>query len=502
MRRWTISGLLIFIPSFTCSTFAIISEDAEVSSAPTKKINPKLRKQEDSASAPSSSRTVSISAHGEEVHQASETEGDKPKSKHNTYFFKVHRPEKDAPLTSLYESGNTVSELQEEHDKIQEDDEFDSMFEELTSTGGCPETLVPLEPRESSQRLDDLEHYPVACDKNAGQYLSSWKMSTGGTANKLQMSYSCCIFADKLAVDQCTTGSKTFGNADGSIMNLVSNTGDQNKIGCSTAAEGALTDWKLVKSGESVVIDYTCCPLDPAGQQFTSPCKDAESDVQSEDFMLKGLRKHQLACEHGHAMMNWEMYKTGDKFQLKWNCCPVGNVVEMNPTPKTCCWVGDPHYNTFDGVTHHPMRPTGGYYWVVKTDTVQIQSYYQSAHGTDPMRTRGIAVAGKFLLGNKLVVRYDVAELKTSGSAKSYRTGGLTKEILWNGNIVDNGGNWQSAEMDGKVNLQRTGSKEYLNLPMGMKLDVTQYSYYEDQCLTAMKIGKKDYGGQCGVFTK
>jgi len=72
-------------------------------------------------------------------------------------------------------------------------------------------------------------------------------------------------------------------------------------------------------------------------------------------------------------------------------------------TTGTCLVWGDPHVLTFDN--KRVDFYTKGEYWIVKSDTVQIQGKYQPTHATSGLSVmKEIAFGGSFLQGSKLII--------------------------------------------------------------------------------------------------
>jgi hypothetical protein len=71
--------------------------------------------------------------------------------------------------------------------------------------------------------------------------------------------------------------------------------------------------------------------------------------------------------------------------------------------PKVCKIYGDPHVDTFDGVTVDYYAP--GEYWIVKSQNVKIQGRYAETRMTNGLSvTKEIAVGGPFIKGHTLIV--------------------------------------------------------------------------------------------------
>jgi len=85
---------------------------------------------------------------------------------------------------------------------------------------------------------------------------------------------------------------------------------------------------------------------------------------------------------------------------------PTGPILTTVPPmgpPKDCTLIGDPHIKTFDGMKANYYTP--GEYWIVKSPSVSIQGKYAALKITNGLAViTGIAVGGKFLNGNKIIV--------------------------------------------------------------------------------------------------
>jgi len=71
--------------------------------------------------------------------------------------------------------------------------------------------------------------------------------------------------------------------------------------------------------------------------------------------------------------------------------------------PKICKIYGDPHVDTFDGVTVDYYAP--GEYWLVKSTQIKIQGRYAQTRMTNGLSvTKQVAIGGPFLKGHVLIV--------------------------------------------------------------------------------------------------
>jgi len=127
-----------------------------------------------------------------------------------------------------------------------------------------------------------------------------------------------------------------------------------------------------------------------------------------------------------------------------------------NPRSGICKIFGDPHIRVFDAPKrgYQSMYRTG-VFWIVKSDSVWIQGYYESAHKKRPMYThvRKLAIGGPFLQGNTLML--EPTKIWWNGDGEIMNMG-IDGEQSWTG-------------MDGKVkvamNIGSTKIKAYIDLP-------------------------------------
>jgi len=161
---------------------------------------------------------------------------------------------------------------------------------------------------------------------------------------------------------------------------------------------------------------------------------------------------------------------------------------------KECVLYGDPHVQTFDGM--HASYYTPGEYWIVKSDSVKIQSRYVALPITNGLAvTQQIAVGGSFLGGNVLIV--------------------TPTETKWNGLPILGGfpSNFQNDLVRIEYNQQGTTLQKgragkalhvvHIHLPLGVEITVNRWLDTAEGMYVNLKVQMNPVpgmDGHCGNY--
>jgi hypothetical protein len=166
--------------------------------------------------------------------------------------------------------------------------------------------------------------------------------------------------------------------------------------------------------------------------------------------------------------------------------------------PKTCTLWGDPHVITFDQVGDDKNQAVSFYgdgdFWVVRSSQVSIQGRFEGTKYTERLAaTNQIVVSGAFIHGHKIEVgTQDSGIVTVDGASMSF---GTTSHAADNSFSVSYDSNGQVPDVVPEGNEKRV---VHMTLPLGIKVDVFQWTNYLDVQITMSSLPDQD--GVCGNF--
>jgi len=175
----------------------------------------------------------------------------------------------------------------------------------------------------------------------------------------------------------------------------------------------------------------------------------------------------------------------------------------MTGAPKCyqCVIWGDPHVITFDG--SHQDYYTCGEFWIVRSTTVKIQGSYGALPMTNGLAvTKGIAIAGPFLKGHKLIVQ----ALDKGSSMCTYDGRPVLTGFPANWNSPDGMVHIQYNSIGGTIQYGRAGKQMHdlnIMLPLGINIQVNQWNEPSEGAYMNVKItmsAQPNQDGHCGNF--
>mmetsp|Transcript_40716 Transcript_40716/g.93622 ORF Transcript_40716/g.93622 Transcript_40716/m.93622 type:complete len:3363 (+) Transcript_40716:123-10211(+) len=401
----------------------------------------------------------------------------------------------DFELNSSSVGGHTISALT--HRRVEEDEDvepvgWEQVDEKVVLCRKLETTLL----EDAGGNLNSLRQHSVMCGEL--EFLAHWRMTRKNTLNKYMIVYKCCSTVPELG--PCVEKKSPFKDSNGgSLLALKHHSAE-------CGGNSLMKGWHMDTKGEKVRLRATCCSL--AGKAKLGKCKDTMTQATTGSRDVRRMVKHDVKCAFPTVMTRWQMQLKGSsQIQVSFSCCAAGEVTDLPlGTRRTCRWVGDPHFSTFDGGRHDTTRPGSGQtFWIVKSKDVKVQSYYEGFRPHTPALTRGVVIFGRFLRGHKLIIKKDMpnirpgAALLDMGGNESFMTdetlhSGVASVVTWDDKPVGKG---QSIRVNGLCSIERKGNRVTASLPLGVQIDVTQHRGHQDQSITMAKaMGGQE--GQCG----
>jgi hypothetical protein len=165
--------------------------------------------------------------------------------------------------------------------------------------------------------------------------------------------------------------------------------------------------------------------------------------------------------------------------------------------PKSCILYGDPHLITFDGARADYYSQ--GEYWVVKSDTVQIQGRYMPTVYTHGLSvTKELMIGGPFLGGHKL---------RISAKAASWDGQPILASLPSQWSNAQPPVSIQYNDQGGLVDATLTPNEPmkivHLSLPLGITMQINRWVSNKDGDYINVKITMQkqpNQDGHCGNF--
>jgi hypothetical protein len=169
-----------------------------------------------------------------------------------------------------------------------------------------------------------FDRHDVQCQ--GGSAMTGWKLTRGGTRDKIKFEYNCCSFKGN-ALGQCSNEATRLNDDGGRDRPSIYL--DRHNVACRSGT--AMSGWRLSRGGtrNKIQINYRCCRVNQGMGRCTTKSTPANAWGDGQTIYLD---RHNAQCDGNQIMTTWQLRRPkGDQINIVYTCC------EANPIPE---WPG------------------------------------------------------------------------------------------------------------------------------------------------------------------